>query len=383
MPRKSRPFLKEPWVTLLSLLVEMAERLFVSLIDKKRMSLMLFNQRMDWKSIIFFSLFFCSVSIQAGLFQITNRTGTCSVACDVLENQVNSNLPEADQSNYLQGMANSSVISQKGLGASYGTNIEFIEVGFTGALGADLGNNSTGDLIGGDVDYNQVRGIGIGGAVSLGLKGSLFGSKFGPFDMSRTSFYGYFLNMDPPDTDGLGGETTSLGFHVQYKIIPEVSLGPGLLSWGGVDFTFGFERASMSLQFIETLNETVSESGATASFTGQATVGADVTTYTIPFELSTNARLFYVFSTFAGLGADLSFGKAKSIATLTGDVSVTGGGTGDAQLDLGTEESPDTFAFRGFIGIQANLTALNTFLLVNKGFTNGTLGLALGVRLAF
>lgn len=325
-----------------------------------------------------------SFSVSANLFKIVNRTGTCATAaCDLLENEVNENLPDADQSNYLQGMANSSVISQKGLGASYGTNIEFIEVGFTGALGADLGSNSTGDLIGGDVDYNQVRGVGIGGAVSLGLKGSLFGSKIGPFDMKRTSFYGYFLNMDPPDTDGLGGETTSMGFHIQYKIIPEITLGPGILSWGGVDFTFGIERASMSLKFVKDINESVSQSGATASFNGTATVGADVTTYTIPFELSTNARLFYVFSTFAGLGADLSFGKAESIATLTGDVTVSGGGTGQAQLDLGTEEGPDTFAFRGFVGLQANLTALNTFVLVNKGFTNGTLGVALGVRLAF
>ncbi len=326
---------------------------------------------------------FLSISSHAGLFQIVNRTGTCQSACDFLENEVNDNLPDADASNYLKGMANSSVTSQKGLGASYGSNIEFIEVGFTGGLGADLGDNSTSDLVKGDVDYDQIRGVGFGGAVSLGLKGSLFGNKLGPLDMKRTSFYGYFLDIDPPDLDDIKGKTTSFGLHIQYKLIPQITLGPGLLSWGGVDVTTGLERASMRLNFVKGITESASSGGASASFDGTATVGADVTTYTIPLEVSTNVSLLHVFTLFGGMGADLSFGKAESIANLTGNVTVSGGGTGEGNLDLGQEESPDVLSLRGFMGLQLNFTALNTFLLVNKGFTNDTLGLSLGIRLAF
>lgn len=334
-----------------------------------------------WHSLLLLALL--SFPVEAGLFKIINRTGTCVTACDALETQVNTNLPEADQSNYLKGMANASVASQKGLGASYGSNIDYIEVGFTGAVGADLGKNSASDLIGGDVDYNQIRGIGIGAAVTLGLKGSLFGSSIGPLDMKKTSFYGYFLTLDAPDTDGLDGDTTSLGFHMQYKLIGGAGVGFGLFDWGGIDITTGFERASMTLKFAENITESVTEGGATASFNGVATVGAEVTTYTIPIEISTNFRLLYATTFFTGLGADLSFGKAKSIANLTGNVSVTGGGTGQASLDLGSEESPSVFAMRAFAGFQLNLTALNAFVLVNQGLTNDSLGVALGIRLAF
>ncbi len=319
----------------------------------------------------------------AGLFKIINRTGTCIAACDSLEVEVNNNLPNADQSNYLKGMANASVASQKGLGASYGSNIEYLEVGFTGAIGADLSGNSTSQLLKGDVDYNQIRGIGVGGAVSLGLKGDLFGSSIGPLDMKKTSFYGYFLTLDAPNRDGLDGSATSLGMHLRYKFIEGGGAGLGLFNWGGIDITTGFERAAMKIKFVETISESVTASGATANFIGSATVGADVTTYTIPLELSTNFQFFYVASFFGGLGMDLSFGKAKSVANLTGDISVTGGGTGEGSLDLGSAESPSLFSLRAFAGLQLNLAALKTFILFNKGLTNDSLGLALGVRLAF
>lgn len=331
------------------------------------------------------ALFFIStiVSSHAGLFQISNRTGTCSLVCDALETEVNNNLPDADQSNYLKGMANASVASQRGLGANYGHQIDYLEIGFTGTLGADLGNSSTSDLISGDVDYNQIRGVGVGAAVGLGLKGENFASKIGPLDMKRTRFYAYFLKLDAPDTDGLDGDTTSMGFHVQYHLIPEMSVGFGSFGWGGIALTTGFERAAMNLKFTKTLTESASASGQTASFNGTATVGAEVTTYNVPIEISTNVHFLYVFSLFGGMGADFSYGQAKSVANVTGTVNVSGGGTGDATLNLGTEESPSLFNLRGFIGTDINLTAIKGFVMLNKSFTNDTIAVSVGTRLGF
>lgn len=322
-------------------------------------------------------------SVHAGLFTIGNRTGTCTTACDQLETQVNNNLPSADQSNYLKGMANASVASQKGLGASYGHQLDYMEIGFTGTLGADLGDTSMGDLIGGDVDYNQIRGVGVGAAVSLGLKGDMVAKKIGPLDMKRARFYTYFLKLDAPDTDGLDGDTTSMGVHMQYDLIPAISIGLGSFAWGGVTLTTGFERAAMNLKFVEQINESVTESGVTATFNGTATVGAEVETYNIPVEISSGVRFLYLFSLFGGFGADLSFGEAKSVASLTGNVSVTGGGTGQATLDLGEAKGPSTVSMRGFVGTEVSLAVVKAHLLVNKGFTNDTLSLSVGVRLGF
>jgi hypothetical protein len=334
------------------------------------------------KLVILFS-FMLSISSYAGLFKVINRTGTCVLACDTLEAEVNTNLPDADQSNYLKGMANAGVMSQRGLGADYASDIEYMSVSFAAGVGADVGSNSTSDLISGDADFDKVRGIGAGSAVSLSLNGGLFGSKLAGLDSKRMNFTAYFLSVNPPDKDGLSGKTTSLGFNLQYKIIPARQAALGILHWGGVSFTTGLERASTELRFVEAISQSITDTGVTASFNGTATVGAEVTTYNIPFELSSSIRLFHVLSLFSGLGMDLSYGKAKSIANLTGNVTVTGGGAGDASLDLGTEDSPSTFAFRGFIGTQVNLTAIKVFALVNRGFGNDRVGLTIGARLAF
>jgi hypothetical protein len=337
------------------------------------------------KTVLGLSFLLLMTSAQAKLFKIINRTGDCNTLCDTLENEVNANLPDADQSNYLKGMANASVASQKGLGASYGNNLEYMEVGGTIALGADLGDNSMSDLIGGDVDANQIRGVGVGAAVTIGLKGDLFAKKIGFIDMSRASFYGYFLSLDAPDTDGLEGDTTSMGLHVQYKIIPGFGAGFGFFEWGGIDITTGIERSSMKLKFVEPITETVTEGGVTATFNGTATVGADVSTTTIPIEVSTNVRLLYITSLFGGLGMDISSGEAKSIANLSGNINITGGsgGTGTATLDLGSAEGPTTISTRAFFGLQLNLAIVNAFVLVNKGLTNDSLGLAVGARIGF
>lgn len=336
------------------------------------------------KAIIFISLFF-SFSSYAGLFQVVNRTGTCILACDLLETEVNANLPDADQSNYLKGMANAAVMSQRGLGADYASDLKFLGVSFAAGVGADVGSNSTSDLISGDADFDKVRGIGAGSGVSLTLNAGLFGGKIGMLDAKRLNISAYYLSVDPPDKDGLSGKTSSMGFNVQYKMIPAREIALGIFRWGGIDFTTGFERASTELRFIENISESIVDggTGATASFNGLVTVGAEVTTYNIPLELSSSIRLAHVLSLFGGLGMDVSFGEAKSIANLTGDVTVSGGGTGEANLDLGTESSPSTFATRGFVGAQVSITAIKVFALVNRGFGNDRVGLTVGARLAF
>jgi len=332
---------------------------------------------------VFLLIALFSLNTRAGLFKIINRTGTCAQACDVLENEVNNNLPDADQSNYLKGMANAGVISQRGLGADYASNIEYMSVSFAAGIGADVGSNSASDLLSGDADYDKIRGVGAGSSVSLSLNGGLFGVKMGGFDPRRLNVTAYYLAVDAPEKDGLSGKTSSIGVNFQYKMVPARQAVLGLFHWGGLDFTTGFERSSTELQFVESLSQTVSQSGATASFQGIATIGAEVTTYNIPVELSSNIRVFHVLSLFSGLGLDLSFGKAKSIANLTGNVNVTGGGTGEATLDLGTEDSPSALGFRGFFGAQLNVTAIKLFAMVNKGLGNDRVGLTVGARLAF
>jgi hypothetical protein len=325
-------------------------------------------------------LIILSLNSYAALFSIVDRSGVCSVACDLLETEVNKNLPEADQSTYLKGMANSSVASQKGLGADYATSIDFFIVGWSLGLGADLGDNSMSDVIGGDIDANQIRGFGASSALMVGFNPGMLFKK-----LERLRIYLHYLSVDVPDKDDLEGESTSYGFHVQYKLIPARSIGLGLLSWNGVDFTTGMEFSKMKIHFLETFNDTVTYEGITANFAGTAQVGADISTTTIPFELSTSFRLAYLLSLYGGLGLDWSFGEAKSIASVSGPITVSGGGggAGSASLDLGAEDSPDSFNVRSFFGLQANVLALRAFAQLNRSISNDTMGVSVGVKVGF
>ena len=329
-----------------------------------------------------FLLSFYSSSAYAGLFSIGNRTGNCTLVCGELENQINANLPNADQSTYLKGMANSAVTAQKGTGVDYASNMKL--VGFGGAIGvgADLGDNSTSDLISGDVDANQVTGFSATTALYFGFNAGVLSGKLGAVDTKRLNVYLNYLSVDAPDIDGLSGNSKSFGLHFQYKLIPVKSIGLGTFAWGGLDFTTGVEYSKMKLSFKKDFQESYSNGGNTATFNGTATVGADIQTTTIPLEISTNVHLLYVFNLYGGLGVDLSFGSAESISTLTGDVSVTGG-TGTGSLDLGQKESPDLFSMKGFVGAQFNLAILKFYTQLTKGLTNDTLGVALGARIVW
>lgn len=332
-------------------------------------------------SVAIFCSSFANVA-NAKLFTINNRTGSCAVACDLLEDLVNKDLPDADQSTYLDGMANASVATQKGLGVDYASNMQIFLVGASGSIGADLGNNNMFDLLGGDVDGNQVRGFGAQVSANLGVNlGLFFKNKF----WNRTNLYLNFLSVDVPDSDGLKGEVSNFGMHLQYMWLPGGSVGLGAFSYGGVYLTSGIEFSKLNISFREDFTSTVTEGSVTATFNGSATVGAEVTTTTIPIEISSNVRFLYLFTLFGGLGADFSFGEAKSIASVSGPISVTGsgGGTGTASLDLGQEGSPDVFAMRGFAGLQLNLTALRVSLQLTQGITNDNFAATLGASIAW
>ena len=139
---------------------------------------------------------------------------------DQLEVDVNNELPNADQSNYLKGMSNAGVMSGKGSGTDYANPIDIFLIGYTLGAGADLGDNSIGDLIGGDIDGDQFRGAGFQFSLMLGIDGGVlpFKSLFG-LDNSRTD---YFINWNSKDSssDNFTFTLKSFGLHVRYQWLP-------------------------------------------------------------------------------------------------------------------------------------------------------------------
>lgn len=337
-------------------------------------------------------VFLVSFSAIAGPFQITNRNLGSNPALESqintlfnqIETDVNAKLPNADQSNYLKGMANASVMSAKGMGTDYSNEIVFTQFKYTVGLGADLGAVGASDLIGGDVEIENIRGVGIQQAFMLGVDLSVFGAgKLGPIDFSKFELFLNYGHLSPSNySSSLSGKIKSFGFHGRYRLVEKSEILPaGLLGFGGVFFHFGYEETSTELKVTTNTNYSKTESGlGTLTATGTAIVGADVKTHSFPLEFSTYFDWLAMMTTHFGLGIDFNFGKAKSIATLTSDITYDADATvsGTATLDLGQEGKPSSAFVRWFVGHQFHFSLLKVNLNVghvpSTGLWNANVG---------
>ncbi|TNE97228.1 MAG: hypothetical protein EP326_11820 [Deltaproteobacteria bacterium] len=329
----------------------------------------------------------------AGPFKIT--LNSCTGGCDnaaiqtlitTLENEVNNDLPDADQSTYLKGMANSSVMSTKGSGTDYANDIDVFLVGAGFNAGLDLGNQSFGDLIGGDVDGNQIRGVGLAPSLLIGFGMGVLPIKWKI--VKRSKIFVNFFSYDIGDSgDDLQAETSNFGFHIRTKLILPTTIAPlGMMKWGGVDVHFGYDYTSLKLKYTENFNDTTTDGTNTINYNGTAVAGAEVTTSSIPLEVSTNFQLGYVFTFYGGMGMDFNFGTAKSIASVDSNVNITpgaGSATGTATMNLGQEDSPSLMTFRTFGGVQFNIPLLKIYAHVDKALGKSLYGLHAGLKITF
>ncbi|MBC7691439.1 MAG: hypothetical protein H7222_06685 [Methylotenera sp.] len=335
----------------------------------------------------------------AGLFKITNRnygsaTGNALAQASVdsvfntLETQINSKLPNADQSTYLKGIANSAVISGAGVGVDYATKYSLFDVGIAVGVGADLGGASLTDVANGNVKANQIAGFAGQYSLMIGVPAHLSKGKISFLDLNRLKIYVNYLSSSF-NKSGLQSHFSSWGTDFQYKIVPERSAGLGVARWNGVDLTSGVRYSSMDLLIAQAINQsatgTAGGGSVTAAFNGIANVGANVHTFTVPVEVSTSARVAYFLTPYVGLGVDLSFGSATSVANVNGPISVTSnsgptGVTGVGSLDLGENQGPQFLNLRYFVGAQIEAGVVAIFVQLNQAVTNDTTGVAAGLR---
>lgn len=360
-----------------------------------------FVRRIIWKlSLVTFLLLLSSSAFSGSLFKIYPRDHSGSNApgtiiadriFDELETLVNENLPDADQSDYLEGMANSFTMANKGTGASYGSNFTFGVIGGGLGIGADLGGDSLFDLISGDTDAKNVKGFGAQAGVMIGVNLGLFPwSNLGPIEFDRMKAYLQFISFSPPKTDDVELDISHFSLHLQYKLFEGEDILAGSVKWNGVDVTSGLEISTLKFSISQQITESYSDSGATASFSGLVNVSADVDITSIPIEVSTSARFLYIFTGIFGLAGDFAFGSSASSAGIPpGDanISATDGSnvnsTGTATLDLGSEGSPDAFSMRTFFGLQLNVPVVSIYAMLQKSITQDTWGANLGVRLGW
>lgn len=315
-----------------------------------------------------------------------------------MENQVNNDLPDADASTYLNGMANASVISSKGVGSYYADDIDIFVVGAGVGIGADLGDSSFSDLMSGRVDTNQIRGVGLSPSIMLGVHMGVFPiPDIGYFDWDKFDLFLNFFKYDYDKTDAkatVHAETQNFGIHGRYKIYDGFSIFPFyMLDWKGVTITSGYERNSLLMRVNKSIpvGQTVTTQYAGETATGNvsdinALVGAEVKTNSIPIAVSTSMQWLYVMTTYLGLGTDLNWGEAKAIANASGSASLTVGGktvNATTSLDIGQTADPNTFMLRGFVGHQFNLSIVKIYAQLDKVFGHNLVGVTAGFKIAW
>lgn len=362
-------------------------------------------------------------NVQAAFFKIT--PGECSLTvgglaqdCSALEDTLEtlftsveeeaaSNIPDVDGANYLEGVANSSVVAGKGLSTDYATDFDLFVVGGGIGGGFDLGETSLMDVSGDGL--STFKGAAIGGTFMGGFNlGFLPLPKLGFMNWDRAKIYFNFfsLNLDS-FAEELSGDVSSFGTHIQYKLMEGQSIIPGkMLRWNGIDVSLGYEYSNFEFSYTYTFTDISADTGETipipgagnssidATLSGSALLGAKITTHSIPIEVSTSLQTLYLFTPYMGFGADLNFGTAT--AAIGGDTKVALDTPDDGTVQLsttangsfdlldGAEASPASLSLRYFAGMQFNMWIFKGYVHYNANLAGGNIyGINAGLRVAW
>lgn len=341
-------------------------------------------------------------SAQIFRLQFTPDAGLNSTISDLIKEEIrkievdiNGSLPGAETPDRLmEGMANSSVMAGKGIGTDYASGMKVFILGAGVGAGADLTKSTE--------PKSDISGVGVQPGIMLGTNLAWMDTqRILGLDTNKLSVFvnylGHSLDHKTGDTDA-DIKMQSMGMHVSYDWI--TGSGSKLLGWGGVKITTGYEHNSTKLHFKSKIDKVLDYSygGVSYNSTINATPDAnvDVSTSTIPLNISSSFQFLYILSLYGGIGADYNSGSAKGRGTLnstpstvtctpTGPAVCPGGqaGTVDTSANIDGDGKVTPFFFRGFAGIQINLPFTRIFVQADKAFGNNLVGATAGLRFVY
>ncbi|MBN1336425.1 MAG: hypothetical protein JXB39_10735 [Deltaproteobacteria bacterium] len=280
-----------------------------------------------------------------------------------------------DLSAFLDAQANASTLAVRGMGVDYASNVEWGVIGGSLGTGIDAGGfrfDRGGPSLpeyGYAFQATAMAGINLG--VWTGGEGFL----------SRVVLYGNGMALG---TSGeiFDGSLVNVGGHVQLKVVEPK--GEGVVTWGGLDLTSGFERSRYEARLRHPLPVEIPGTDGRASWDGTGTLTLGAATNAVPVEISTNARLL-LFTIFGGGGLDLVTGTADGAIDLSGDVTAEVDGQpmriGTASVTYADQGEPVEVFPRVFAGLQVNVLPVKVVAQLHAGLNHGVAG-SVGLRLA-
>ncbi len=175
--------------------------------------------------IILMQLLILGQSLNAGqIFNITisDYGGLSNAVVDSvvteLENEVMTNLPNANQGEFFQNMANASAMAGKDLANDPINSIDYAMVVLGVGAGVDLNKSDYDDIkdSNGDVDLNKAPGIGVQLGFGIGTHGKFLPKKY--FNGEKWSFFINYLPYNY-EKDDLNIKIRTGGLHLRYRLL--------------------------------------------------------------------------------------------------------------------------------------------------------------------
>jgi hypothetical protein len=270
----------------------------------------------------------------------------------------------------LRGFADTAAMAQRGLGVDYDPDPGDILFGASGgAIHGDVAIGTTNDLLGGSI---------VNFAVMTGVN-------LGRWNHPRWTVFanGFYEATTIRDLDGT---LLTLGAHVQYRVVPPTS--PSRARWLGVVATTGLEHASWTVG-------TATGGSIESHFTAQGTNGfktihmsstgtldVDISTITVPLEITTGVRFLDTIAIYGGGGVDLTTGSSTVVAQLDSVLSINADQlpVGNAVITGSDSNSPNALSVHALVGLAVHTRHVRVAL---QGlFAPGETAVNIGLRLA-
>ena len=245
--------------------------------------------------------------------------------------------------------------------------------------------DKVGDAIEDEKDVSV--GAGVSTAFNLGINLTALGLDFLP-NRLYMNIKGAKLTVDPSGDDW-GFKMSTFGLGLNYQLVDRGGDRFRLFKWSGVSVGSGFIYTRNKITFNSDFGEYYATEidgytlpGTELFIEPEAQFGVDVKTYTIPIEISTSARLLWLFNFTLGGGVDLQFGTSKIIVTSTAPVkqdNSAGTTVATAHIDGTTKHKPTYFnpkIMAGFgiclgpipVDVKATYYPATDGIAVNAGF---------------
>lgn len=274
-----------------------------------------------------------------------------------LTDAIGSQLHTVDMKPYMDQMANANILSAKGLGVDYASDMQRFAVG--GGFGTAV-NGAGFAFTAGDSALPEA-----GFALQIGAMAGLNLGAFSDKDSALRRFKIYVNGM-MADTrrDPFRASFLNYGGHLQVKLIKGGDKTDGV-RWGGFDLTTGYEFSSYTL----TLDDDLPVETDNISWDANGHVTILARSQSVPLELSTNLHIFVV-TAFLGVGADYNVsGVADAEIGVDGPITVSYDGktadVGSASVTLDEMGTAAAFTPRAFAGAQVDIFFVKVYGQLN------------------